>query len=118
METRQKLAEASETLNKANRMQDFTQMTAPVDGTVLTVADRSVGSVLREAETLVTLVPDDADLYIEASVLSRDIGYLKLGDSVRIKLESYPFQQFGTASGVLTVVSPDSQPLKEGDDQS
>ena len=118
VDSRQKLAEASETLNKANRMQDFTQITAPVDGTVLQVADRSVGSVLREAETLVTLVPDNADLYVEASVPSRDIGYLKLGDSVRIKLESYPFQRFGTVSGVLTVVNPDSESLKPGDEQS
>ncbi len=83
------------------------------------VADRSVGSVLREAETLVTLVPDNADLYIEAGVPSRDIGYLKLGDSVRVKLESYPFQRFGTVSAVLTVINPDfPSPLKEGDEQS
>lgn len=113
VETRKQLAEASETLNKANRMQDFTQITAPVDGTVLSVADRSMGSTMREAETLVTLVPDGADLYVEASVPSRDIGYLKLGDTVRIKLESYPFQRFGTASGVLTVINPDSEALKE-----
>lgn len=49
---------------------------------------------------------------------SRDIGYLKLGDSVRIKLESYPFQRFGTANGVLTVINPDSELLKQGDEQS
>ena len=118
VEARDKLAEAVETLNKANRMQDFTQMTAPVDGIVQEVADRSVGSVLREAETLVTIVPDNADLYVEANVPSRDIGYLKLGDSVRVKLESYPFQRFGTISGVLSVINPDSQPLKAGDDKA
>jgi HlyD family secretion protein len=116
VESRQNLAEAIETLNKANRMQDFTQVVAPVDGTVQDVADRSVGSVLKEAETLVTLVPDDADLYVEAQVAARDIGYLKLGDTVRVKLESYPFQRFGTVGGVLSVISPDSQPVKEGDD--
>lgn len=116
VEARQQLAEAIETLNKANRMQDFTQMVAPVDGTVQDVADRSAGSVLKEAETLVTLVPDDADLYVEAQVASRDIGYLKLSDPVRVKLESYPFQRFGTVGGVLSVISPDSQPVKEGDE--
>jgi HlyD family secretion protein len=115
---RQQLSEASETLNKAQRMRDFTEMTAQVDGTVLEVADRSIGSVLREAETLMTLVPDGADMYVEAMVASRDVSYLKLGDAVRVKLESYPFQRFGTISGVLTVISPDSLPLKEGDDAS
>jgi HlyD family secretion protein len=118
VQARQDLAEAGETLNKANRMQDLTEITAPVDATVLEVADRSMGSVLKEAETLVTLVPDGADLYVEANVPSRDISYLKVGDSVRVKLESYPFQRFGTVTGVLTVISPDSMPLKDGDDQS
>ncbi len=108
VQARQQLAEASETLNKANRMQEFTAITAQTDGTVLEVADRSIGSVLREAETLVTLVPDGADLYVEAMVQSRDVSYLKLGDSVRVKLESFPFQRFGTINGTLTEISPDS----------
>jgi len=99
-------------------MHDLTELEAPVNGVVQQVADRSVGSVLREAETLVTIVPDAASLYVEADVPSRDIGYLKIGDRVRIKLESYPFQRFGTLAGELVVLSPDSMPLKDNADQS
>jgi hemolysin D len=117
VQTRQELAEARETLNKARRMSDLTKMTAPVDGVVLEIADRSVGSVLREAETLLTLVPDDADLYVEANVASRDVSYVRVGNQARVKLESYPFQRFGTLDGTLDIVSPDSVPLKQ-DDQS
>ena len=116
VDARQQLSETTETLNKANRMDDLTQITAPFDAIVLEVADRSVGSVLREAETLVTLVPDGAQLYVEANVAARDISYLKEGDMVRVKLESYPFQRFGTVTGTLSVISPDSTPLKQGDD--
>lgn len=115
---RQDLAEATETLNKARRMRDFTKIVAPMDGTVLEVPDRSIGSVLREAETIVTLVPDGASLFIEANATSRDISYVKVGDEVRIKLEAYPFQQFGTVSGVLEVIGADSAPLKQNDAQS
>jgi HlyD family secretion protein len=116
VQARQQLAEASETLNKAQRMREFTEMRAQVDGTVLEVADRSIGSVLREAETLMTLVPDGADMYVESMVASRDVSYLKLGDTVRVKLEGYPFQRFGTVSGVLTEISPDSLSQKQGED--
>ena len=49
-----RLAETSETLSQARRMEDLTEMAAPVDAVVLEIADRSVGSVLQEAETLVT----------------------------------------------------------------
>ncbi len=115
VQARQDLAQASETLNKARRMSDFTTLAAPEDATVLEIADRSVGSVLREAETLVTLVPDKADLYVEANVPSRDVSYVKVGDEVRIKLETYPFQRFGTLDGILDVISADSIPLKQGD---
>ena len=118
VQARQDLAEAAETLSKAHRMKDLTEIVAPVDSIVLEVADRSIGSVLREAETLITLVPDGAVLYVEANVPSRDIGYVKVGDVVRVKLESYPFQRFGTVNGKLDVISADSVPLKQDDAQS
>ena len=118
VQARQNLAEATETLNKARRMKDFTEMKAPVDGVVLEIADRSIGSVLREGETLVTLVPDAADLYVEANVPSRDVSYVKVGSAVRVKLETYPFQKNGTLTGRLDVISPDSVPLKQDNDRS
>lgn len=115
VQSRQDLSEATETLNKAQKMKDFTQIRAPVDAVVLEIADRSVGSVMREAETLVTLVPDAADLYVEANIPSRDVSYLKVGNNVRVKLETYPFQKYGTLNGRLDVISADSVPLKESD---
>jgi hemolysin D len=115
VQARQDLSEASQTLNKAKRMKDFTEIIAPVDAIVLELADRSTGSVLREAETLITLVPDNADLYIEANVQSRDVSYLRVGNTVRVKLESYPFQRYGTLDGRLEVISADSVPLKQDD---
>ena len=97
-------------------MDDLTELVAPVDGTVQEVADRSVGSVLREAETLVTLVPDGADLYVEANVSSRDIGYLETGryGAGEAGKLSVPALRHGHRHA-LTVISPDSVPLKDGD---
>jgi len=118
VQARQDLAEANETLNKAKTMKDYTLMKAPVDGVVLEIADRSVGSVLREAETLITLVPDDADLYVEANIPSRDVSYVKVGNAVSVKLEAYPYQRYGTLTGRLYVISAASVPLKADDPKS
>jgi hemolysin D len=118
VKARQDLAEASETLNKARQMKAYADLRAPADAVVLEIADRSVGSVMREAETLVTLVPDGADLYAEANVPARDVSHLKVGNQVRVKLEAYPFQKFGTIDGRLDVLSADSVPLKEDDKTS
>jgi len=80
----------------------------PVDAVVLEIAPRSVGSVIREAETLFTLVPVNVPTEVEAAVSTRDIGQLAVGDPVTVKLEAYPYQQYGTLAGKVTVVSRDS----------
>ncbi|MBV9331277.1 MAG: HlyD family type I secretion periplasmic adaptor subunit [Alphaproteobacteria bacterium] len=114
-DSNQKLAEAQDDLSKARRIRDFATMTSPVSGIVLEVADRSVGSVVREAETLVTVVPSDAHLELRADLLSRDVSFVRVHDPVFVKLEAYPFQRYGALNGRLEVVSPDSVTRKSGD---
>jgi HlyD family secretion protein len=106
---------ASQEYQKASRMRELSDMRAPMDGVVLELSDRSEGSVLREAETLLTLVPANAVLLVDANISSRDIGYVKAGYSVQVKLEAYPFQQFGTVDAQLVEISPDSIVEKDGD---
>ncbi len=99
---------AAEDLKKAERRRQLIVLTAPTDAVVLEIADRSIGSVMREAETLFVLVPRDAPLRAEVKVDSKDIGEVAVGQKVRIKLEAFPFQKHGTASGVVRIVSQDS----------
>ena len=95
-------------LAKAQMRRDLVVMTAPRDGVVLEVADRPPGSVLREAETLMRLVPADDPLGIEVQIDPRDVARLQLGDPVTIKFEALPWQQFGLAHGRLIALSPDT----------
>ena len=83
-------------------------LTAPVDAVVLEIAKRSTGSVVREAEPLFTLVPLDAQLEAEVQIESGDIGYVKLGDATRIKLDAFPFQLHGTLPGSVQTLSEDA----------
>jgi len=83
-------------------------MTAPEDATVLEVAPRPAGSVLKEAETLMRLVPTSAPLLVEAQVDTRDVARLHLGDRATIKLEALPWQQFGLAYAELKALTPDT----------
>ena len=79
-----------ESLAKAVRMNDLVVLTAPEDGIVLEVAKRSVGSVLQEAEPLVTMVPTGTPLIAEVMINSADVGYTKLGDEVAMKVDAFP----------------------------
>lgn len=105
-----------ESLAKATRLAELTVIAAPADATVLEVARRSTGSVLREAEPLVTLVPADTPLIAEIILRSADTGLARAGDRVVIKVDAYPFQRHGALAGTLRAVAQDSQlPRAEGE---
>jgi membrane fusion protein, hemolysin D len=95
-------------LSKAQLRHDLAVMTAPEDAIVLDVAPRPAGSVLKDAETLMRLVPISAALLVEVQVDTRDVARLHLGDRAAIKLEALPWQQFGLAYGELTALTPDT----------
>lgn len=97
-----------EDLKKAELRRQLIVLTAPVDAVVLEMASRTVGSVVREAETLFVLVPQDVKLQAEVNVDGKDIGRVAVGQSVRIKFDAFPFQKHGTGSGSVRIVSRDS----------
>jgi hemolysin D len=99
---------AAARLSKAQLRRQLAVMTTPEDATVLEVAHRPAGSVLREAETLMRLVPTAAPLIFEVQVDTRDVARLHIGDHATIKLEALPWQQFGLAHGVLKALTPDT----------
>ena len=104
-------------LDKAARRNAVTVLTAPADAIVLEMAQRSVGSVMKEAEPLYTLVPLDSPLEAEVSVEGIDIGRVETNADARLKLEAWPFQKHGTLSGKVRIVSDDAftpDPKKDG----
>ncbi|MBI3708590.1 MAG: HlyD family type I secretion periplasmic adaptor subunit [Proteobacteria bacterium] len=106
--TKRELDSVSESLTKAERRSSLVQLTAPVNAVVLEIANRSLGSVVREAEPILTLVPLDSSLEAEVEIAARDIGLIHPGDPVRVKLEAFPFQRHGTLSGEVRTISEDA----------
>jgi HlyD family secretion protein len=107
-ETLAKRNSAAEDLKKAQLRRQLIVLSAPADAIVLEIANRTVGSVVREAETLFVLVPRDVPLQAEVSVEGKDIGHIEVGQPVRIKFEAFPFQKYGTGTGAVRVVSQDT----------
>jgi hemolysin D len=108
VETLAKRNSAAEDLKKVELRRQLIVLSAPADSIVLEIANRTVGSVVREAETLFVLVPRDVPLQAEVNVDGKDIGQVVVGQAVRIKFEAFPFQKYGTGSGVVRVVSQDT----------
>lgn len=99
---------ARDELKKMRLRRDFATLVAPADAVVLDLAQRSIGSIVREAEPVVTLVPLDVPLEAEVEIKARDIGRISSGEPVRIKFEAYPFQKYGTTPGTVRTVSQDA----------
>ncbi|MBR1330398.1 HlyD family type I secretion periplasmic adaptor subunit [Bradyrhizobium ottawaense] len=108
VETLPKRDGTAEELKKAELRRQLIVLNAPADAVVLDIANRTVGSVVREAETLFVLVPRDETLRAEVNVEGRDIGQVAVGQAVRVKFEAFPFQKYGTATGEVGVISQDS----------
>lgn len=108
VETLAKRSGAAEDVKKAELRRQLIVLSAPADAVVLELANRTVGSVVKEAETLFVLVPRHVPLQVEVNVEGRDIGQIAIGQSVRLKFEAFPFQKYGTATGVVRVVSEDA----------
>lgn len=95
-------------LTKATRKKDLVQLNAPEDGIILTRAPVSVGSVLREGEKLMTLTPLNAPLEAEIKIAAKEVGFIRPGDPVTLKIDAFPFTEYGKATGKLGWISEGS----------
>jgi hemolysin D len=101
-------------LQKAQKLSDLSSLDSPEDAVVLKVGKVSSGSVAGSGAQMVgqdplfTLVPLDAPVEADVNVSARDIGFIKIGDPVQLKLDAYRFMQHGTAKGVIKTISEGS----------
>src|SRR3546814_6803238 len=84
------------------------QLHAPVDGTVQQLAVHTIGGVVTPAQPLLLVVPSDESLEVEATILNKDIGFVRQGQPVTVKVESFPYTRYGYLEGVVASVSHDA----------
>jgi HlyD family secretion protein len=101
-------AQIDSSRTKLEMVNNLIVIVAPEDGVVLDIANRSVGSVLRDAEPLVILVPTSVPLISEIQLGSSSVGEAAVGDSVLIKIDAYPFQRYGGLKGRIRSISHES----------
>jgi hemolysin D len=86
---------------------------SPVDGIVDQLFIHTEGGVITPAERILTIVPEDVPLKVEAVVYNRDIGYLKPGLNATVKLDTFDYQKYGTLPGILKLISSDSRVVEK-----
>jgi membrane fusion protein, hemolysin D len=96
---------AREQLAKAARRRDLVRLVAPEDAVVLRLAKLSVGSVLKEGDPLVNLAPLTSPEAAEIHISTRDVGFIRAGDPVTLKLGAFNFVEHGTVEGRIRWIS-------------
>lgn len=104
VDTRRELYSTLKQFDKAKQICSYEYLRAPCDAVVHEIASFSKGAGVREAEPLITLVPLDK-LEVEAELEPKDVGKVKPGSEVRIKLNPFPFQKHGTLDGFVRTIS-------------
>ena len=84
-----------------------TELKSPVNGILNRLLISTIGGVVRSGEPVAEVVPIDDQLVFEAMILPQDIGFVKLGQTARLKISAYDFSIFGAMVGTVTQVSPD-----------
>jgi hemolysin D len=96
-------------LEKATKHRELVRLTAPERAMVLALPKSvSVGSVLKEGDTLITLAPMNAPVEAEIEVASRDVGFVRVGDPVTMKIDAFNFAEHGTVEGMVKWISEDA----------
>jgi hemolysin D len=83
-------------------------LVAPVSGYVDTMYVHTVGGVVSPAEKLLSIVPSDQKLLIQASVSNRDIGYIAKNMEAQLKIDTFDFQKYGMYQGRVSLIATDS----------
>lgn len=107
-ESQQRAIAVSQELSKADVRHGLRRLTAPVAGTVQQLAIHTRGGVVTQAQALMMVVPDDQPVEVEALIDNKDIGFVRPGQPVEIKLETFTFTRYGVVEGSVSSVSRDA----------
>ena len=70
---------------------------------------RNPGEAVSRGQTLMTLIPRNAPLLAELTVLNKDMGTLRLGQPVKLKFDAFSYAEYGAISGSVLRIAPDAQ---------
>lgn len=93
-------------LEQAKKQQAGETITAPVTGTVYKV--RATPGPVQPGEELLSILPAGEEILLEVKVRNRDIGFIRPGMQAKVKMATFPFQEFGTIDGKVVQISPNA----------
>lgn len=109
VENEKKVAEIDSQLSQTQLTLKYQELRAPVSGTVFDLQPSAPGFVANTSEPILKIVPGDA-LIAKVYLTNRDIGFIREGMPVDVRIDSFPFSEFGDIKGELIWIGSDALP--------
>ena len=85
-----------------------TTLVSPVRGVIKQIRANTIGGVIGPGASLMEILPIGSRVLIEARIKPADIGFVKVGQTVQVKLSAYEYTVYGGLSGTVQSISPDA----------
>jgi hemolysin D len=109
IENEKQISEIDNKLNQAKMMLNYQAVQSPADGIVFDLKPKAPGFVANPSEPILKIVPSD-NLLAKVYITNRDIGFVQPGMPVDVRVDSFPFSEFGDIKGTLTWIGSDALP--------
>lgn len=80
-------------------------MTSPINGIIQALSVSNINAIVSSSEVIMRIVPIDDELIVEARLSPSDIGYIRIGQTVEVKVDSFDSSRFGSAEGIVDIIS-------------
>ncbi|WP_252895613.1 HlyD family efflux transporter periplasmic adaptor subunit [Photobacterium phosphoreum] len=84
--------------------QSDSQVLSPIKGVIASILAVE-GHSVSNGQTLLVISPDSEKAFIELYAPSRSIGFIKVGQKVRLRFDAFPYEKFGVQAGIITSIS-------------
>jgi hemolysin D len=112
VDNERQIAEIDNRLAQAKLTMKYQEVRAPGNGTVFEMKAKAAGFVANASEPILKLVPTES-LTAKVYVTNKDIGFIRTGMIVDVRVDSFPFSEYGDIKGKITGIGSDALPPTE-----
>lgn len=108
------IAELKETIELKNDQIRRLSIRSPVTGIAQELQTQTVGGVIAPGSTVLEVIPNDADLFVEARISTQDIGFIYKGQDATVKVTAFDYTRYGGIDGTIQGFSATTVQDEEG----
>lgn len=105
-ENNKQVAQLQNQISDAKLTLDYQEIRSPLDGLIFDLQPAAPGFVVNSNSPILKIVPID-DLVARIFISNRDIAFIKKGQIVKIRLDAYPYNEFGELEGEIESIGSD-----------